>query len=321
MIFSSRKQAKRVLLIHIGSHKTGTSSLQCALLYAHQNGLLGDRAYAHVPNGTNINRFVKISGSDRSFRSKIDYRAFKQAFPNDGDYIASTENLFWVYSKWQLRKLAWVLRRQFDEIKIVVYLRRQDSLALSHRKQTIMRKGTLDFYSAEVSALPSYRKSLDSYFCYDQKLKIWADIFGAKNITVRKFERDSLFKGDTVADFFHLLGLEEPNWGEDVNKALSRKQLLIGLYLRSKGVQESIIKRTLEKVNDTDKLVPSRAAAQSFLDQFQESNRRLAAWLGDTSNPHYFNTDLSRYPEVGNDDVSEAEIEQWLSALSPAETP
>lgn len=304
----------RKLWLHIGSHKTGTTSLQKALKSSHDKGQLGKVAYVASPGKISINQLVRISGSGRKFKAEIDYRSFKRIFPKEGSCIASTENLFWVFRQRQINKLARILRRQFDEIHIIAYLRRQDSLALSHRKQTVMRAGTAGFYGAEISALPTYKPVLDSYFCFDRKLQLWINAFGRTNLTVRKFEKEALYKNDTVSDFFKLLDLPTPDWAETSNPALSRKKLLTGLYLRSQNVKEGQIKKILRAMEPDEKLTPSRAEAEAFLDHFNDSNRRLAEMLGDKTAPFYFDMDLSRYPEMGNDNVSEAEIEQWIAA-------
>ncbi|SPF78698.1 hypothetical protein ALP8811_02628 [Aliiroseovarius pelagivivens] len=311
----------RQLWLHIGSHKTGTSSLQRALLYAQTHNLLGDLTYAHCPKSSSINQLIRVKGAGKALKTTVDFRGLKAAFPDKGSYIASSEMFFWIHNPRQVRKLARVLKRQFDKIHIVAYLRRQDSLAISHRKQAVMRNAAEGFYGLQVSALPTYQQHFDRYFQYDQKLKIWADAFGNDNLHIRKFEKSALFNQDTVDDFFHLLGLATPEWGEHANPPLSRKQLLVGLYQRSKGVERPKVARLIKKIEDPDKLIPSRAQAEVFLSHFKDSNRRLAEILGDKEAPFYFDMDLSRYPEVGNDTVTDAEIEQWITAHSDPQTP
>ncbi|WP_282182272.1 hypothetical protein [Aliiroseovarius marinus] len=304
----------RQLWLHIGSHKTGTSSLQRALRFAQTHQLLGDLTYARSPKSKNINNLIRVKGEGRTLRTRVNFRGLKAVFPTTGNCIASSEMFFWIHNPRQVRKLARVLKRQFDEIHIVVYLRRQDSLAISHRKQAVMRSAAEGFYGLQLSALPTYQEHFDHYFNYDQKLRIWADAFGPDSLHVRKFEKSALFKNDTVDDFFHLLGLTAPDWGEHANPPMSRKQLLVGLYQRSKGIERQEVIALIKQIEDSEKLTPSRAQALAFLDHFNDSNRRLAEMLGDKTAPQYFDMDLSRYPEVGNDNVSDAEIEQWIAA-------
>lgn len=311
----------RQLWLHIGSHKTGTSSLQQALRFAQNHNLLGELTYAYCPKSSSINRLIKVSGAGSKLGTKIDFRGLKTALDGDGSYVASSEMFFWIHNPRQVRKLARILKRRFDKVHIIAYLRRQDSLAVSHRKQAIMRNAAEGFYGLQVSALPTYQPHFDHYFHYDRKLKIWADAFGEDSLIVRKFEKSSLFNQDTVDDFFHLLGLATPDWGEHANPPMSRKQLLVGLYQRSSGIDRPKVAALLKKIEDTDKLTPSRTQAEAFLSHFQDSNQRLAKMLGDDEAPFFFDTDLSRYPEVGNDSVSEAEIEQWIAAYSAPQTP
>ncbi|WP_424941098.1 hypothetical protein [Aliiroseovarius sp. S253] len=301
-------------ILHIGSHKTGTSSLQTVLQAAHDHGQLSNWSYLTPPPKKHFRQnLVQIKGPKQNFKTEINYRRFKRMIAHDGDCIVSIENFFWIDNQQQIEKLAKIIRRRFDDIRIVAYLRRQDSLALSHRKQAVMRFPTSKFYGTEITALPRYKPALDNYFCYDRKLQLWINAFGADSLIVRKFERDALFKGDTIADFFRLLDLPDPDQSAAVNSAWPRKKLLTGLYLRSKEEDGRSIRKILRRIEDTEKLTPSRADAEAFLNHFQESNQRLAEMLGDNDAPYYFDTDLSRYPDVGNDNVTEAEIEQWIA--------
>lgn len=309
------------LVLHIGSHKTGTSSLQTVLQAAHDQGQLGNWSLLKPPAKTHVQQnLVQVKGYKQNFKTEINFQRFKSMLAHKGDGIVSIENFFWIDNQPQVDKLAKFIRQRFDEVQIIAYLRRQDSLALSHRKQAVMRAATSKFYGTEITALPLYRETLDHYFCYDRKLQLWINAFGAENLIVRKFERESLYKGDTIADFFRLLDLPETDLSAAVNSAWPRKKLLTGLYLRSKGEDGKSIRKILRRIEDTEKLTPSRADAEAFLGHFQDSNRRLAKMIGNDDAPFFFNTDLSRYPESGNADATEAEIKQWIAEASAPQT-
>jgi len=231
--------------------------------------------------------------------------------------------LFWCYDLAQIQALAAQLYRQFDEIKIVVYLRRQDALALSHRKQVIMGVAAFQFYGCQIAALPDYAPHLHRYFDYEAKLSLWSDAFGKEALVVRRFERPSLQGGDTVNDFFDLIGAPFEKRVADVNQALTRSAVLAGLWLRKKGYPRRSFEPLLYAIEDVP-LRPARADACLFYSHFRASNMRLAARYDPLGPSAFFTENFEAYPEVGNDklidltinlDELEAHVQRKLATL------
>lgn len=316
----------RRLWLHIGSHKTGTSTLQRNLRLAKNHGLLGSYDYIHVKGKFQANPIIEISGqgADMVPRIKSDLLDRLIGAVGDGDAVLSTEMLFWCYDPIQIKTLAEQLYRQFDDIKIVAYLRRQDALALSHRKQVVMGVAALQFYGCQIAALPDYAPHLHRYFDYEAKLALWSDAFGEDALMVRRFERPSLKGGDTVNDFFDLIGVPFEKRVADVNQALSRSAVLAGLWLRQKGYPRRSFEPLLYTIKDVP-LRPARADAYLFYDHFRASNQRLAARYDPLGPPAFFTEDFETYPEVGNDefmdliidlDALEAQAQRRLATLS-----
>lgn len=315
----------RRLWLHIGSHKTGTSTLQRNLRQAKNRGLLGEYDYIHVKGQFQANPIIEISGHGADMAPKIRSDLLGRLIDaaGDGDAVLSTEMLFWCYDPAQIQSLAAQLYSQFDEIKIVVYLRRQDALALSHRKQVIMGVAALKFYGCQIGALPDYAPHLHRYFDYETKLSLWSDAFGHDALVVRRFEPMSLQGGDTVNDFFGLIGVPFEKHVADVNQALSRSAVLAGLWLRQKGYPRRSFEPLLYAIKDVP-LRPARADAYSFYDHFRSSNMRLAARYDPLGPSAFFNENFETYPEVGNDklidltinlDALEAQAQRKLATL------
>lgn len=301
----------RRLILHIGSHKTGTSSLQMALIKAAKAGMLPGWRY---PSGQNRNPPVSFEGDRKAFSLSLRRKRLDKMTQGDDDVILSSEGFFWLYRQPQIERLATMMRERFDDIRVVAYLRRQDTLALSHRKQVVLGRPAMHFYGIDVAAMPTYRPYFARYFDYAAKLAMWEAAFGAGALTVRRFQKADLHQGDTVADFFHHMGLGTPPAVEDRNTAWTQGQIMAGLWLRDQGGPlPDKLEPLLAKTANGTTLLPARAEAEAFLAHFEASNRHLAERYDPAGPAGYFDTDMSKYPETGNDALADLDID--LEAL------
>lgn len=100
----------------------------------------------------------------------------------------------------EVERLHALLHPFFDEIKIAVYLRRQDQVALS-------------LYATQIKSGATHRSLIpvtsadDPFYNYDRSLRLWADVFGESNIVPRIFDRAALVGGSVVPDFCAAWGL------------------------------------------------------------------------------------------------------------------
>ena len=311
----------RRALLHIGSHKTGTTSLQSNLLRSEREGLLGRWRYLHAQQRVDFNTFVGVKGMGKDTYPVLKWPFFdrRMAFAADEgmqDVIISTEMLFWLDTADQIASVYNRLQEHFDEIHVVAYLRRQDTLALSHRKQVVMGRAAYQFYGAQLQSLPVYRPHMMRYFDYATKLSLWEEIFGAQNVTVRRFQRHDLIGGDTVADFWNLLGEPLKVQLERKNVAWTRTQLKAGLWLRQRGYPREAFVPLVRKLEDPVALMPARADAWAFLDHFRDSNHRLAQRYDPDGPETYFDMDFSRYPEMDNwGEGPEVDLERLEAAV------
>ena len=92
-----------------------------------------------------------------------------------------------------------MLRRWFDPIRVVVYLRRQDKHAASAYTQNL-RVGSL----APPAALPAGGPEKLIQYDYGGLLDRWARAFGDAAMVTRIFERADLTGGDAVRDFLNI---------------------------------------------------------------------------------------------------------------------
>lgn len=189
------------LYIHVGLHKTGTTGIQ-ALLTVNtkqlaERGVLypatgriantveytADPAYAHhnIPlvtmSGDNslLHKLIKEIKDSDSHTAVISSEVFMQQFKNDLSNIT---------------RLA--ILRDYFEVKIVFYLRRQDSLYESVTNQQI-KDGHV--------APPLNTVKLPPYYNYLTWMNIWEKEFGEGNIIARVYEKGRLEGGSLYADF------------------------------------------------------------------------------------------------------------------------
>ena len=271
-----------MLVLHIGTHKTGTSSLQAFL--KSNFDLLQQRGVRYVEAGRperlahhmlawsiRGRRNVKLSIWD-------DVRTEIAAHP-DATNVLSTEG-FWFEEPAGVKKAL-----AYDgPIKIVAYLRRQDQFLQSLHKQSVSsgRKVDFDTWLADVPHRGDYLTVLDK----------WAEVFGKDAIVVRPYERDGKTI-DAVEDFLGLVGVDLKTLQGAVRQhshnPSPRRELYhflrafnqLNLKIDYEKFFFSVIRRKKAYVRSIDLL--SYEQRRALLDRYAESNRMVAEryWHGD----------------------------------------
>jgi len=302
------------LFIHIGSHKTGTTSIQKACSH-----LLNYNFYKYLnirPGGT---RVVEDNGKLENFMAQIRLDAADQVFrpSKKKTYITSDESFFWISEPDTVHTLAKMLRERFSKITIICYLRRQDLLAISHRKQVAEGMPAARFYGVQVTPLPKYQPHFQSYFDYANKLStVWASAFGKENIQVISYDSVTKKGGDVVNDFSNRVGVLF-NALEPIRANISIKgnKTLVGLKLTKMGVPRARAEKILEALPSVGEFLPSRVQAKEFLAHFDEPNHQLASnWKWEGA-PFVFDNNFDMYPDVYGTCWSDRNIEQVVQAV------
>lgn len=272
-------------------------------------------------------QLVHVWGAGDGFSASVNWAALDAAMPPKGETLFSSEMFFWLYDPAEIQRLGQYFHDRFDEISVIVYLRRQDKLALSHRKQVIYGAVAKDFYGLEVSALPHPKPHFDRYFDYHAKLALWAEAFGRQTLVVRRFEPDALVGGDVLADFAQIIGVPELRVPVRENVGLTRNQALVGLTLQADGYRNDVIydimeggamvssipdtgdplpdplRERLHGVLEGGRFEPARAEAESFVSRYVDSNRRLAETYGDGTHAGYFDPSFEMYRPRSTDRI------------------
>ncbi len=188
--------APRVIL-HIGSQKTGTTSIQGFLKT--QTEALSEAGFHFVKAGrTNIahNSIIQLirKGKGEAVAEEI----LSEIVENSGKTCIISSEMFFRkdMAEYFAKIFPAALRLQ---TRVVVYIRRQDKYAESMYKQRVKNgryQGSPEEYAQTVVNLH-----------YGQTLSHFATAFGIRNLIVRPFERSLFPGGDVLQDFCRSTGI------------------------------------------------------------------------------------------------------------------
>jgi hypothetical protein len=212
---------------------------------------------------------------ERDLENELRARAFRYAIMS-GEHCSSRltteEEVSWLHQ---------FLKTFFDDIRIVVYLRRQDEFLLST-------------YSTDVKGGAVHRLRIPEGEIVERRynhwnlLSRWANVFGRDNVICRKYQKGSLRRGDIVDDFRDIIGLDD-SWSyvhpKRLNESLDAASLEF-LRLMNKHIprltENGLNKRrgnivsVLAEISKGPLLTLPAIALQEFMGHFADSNRRVA---------------------------------------------
>ncbi len=208
------------IYFHIGTPKTGTTSLQQFL--AANRDRLARQGY-HFPTFLGHENHTKLAAyaieSDRVVPVKIDLKLtnpikinsfreqlrkeFKREIPAEGDYILSNEHCSGhLFDRQELTRLKDLLTSSGQEVRLILYCR-EPVAAFASRYSTLLKIG-------HVNPMRVPRPiQLERWYDYLAIANRWTEVFGRNSLTVRLFSRDAMKGGDIRRDFCDVLGLEE----------------------------------------------------------------------------------------------------------------
>ena len=317
----------RSLILHIGTMKTGSTTIQALL--AHNRAAMRERGICYARTGKLTNHLLLAfafcskaglpqganaplwGGRDPEVAMEETCSRFRSEMaelpPEISRVIVSSEMLSqYVVDREDVARLRELVAPFFDDIEILVYLRRQDCHVASNYSQSL-RRGILDRPS--LVAWKERKEGLT--YDYEQLLQPWAEVFGEAAIKPRVFERDTDKSWDVVADFIAATGtgpLPPPSrkvrQNPSMNAAGQRALREIGWILKGEDKGQLFARTKLWRrlVGEVTGALPGRgwqptqAEARDFVARYEASNERVRQrWFPDR--PRLFSDDYAHLPE------------------------
>lgn len=208
---------KRIIL-HIGTEKTGTSTIQ---RFFHRNSekLLADGIlYPKTPYGPDAPSHIalpvyardesRVAGdmhgkfgikdmyAEGMFRDELKAKFYEEFGTNEfHTMVLSSEHLSSRLSEASELERLKDLLEPMGQVEVLLYLRPQEELVASSYSTTIRLGSTLTFSKFIEKSI--YEK----YYDYQSLCDLWAGGFGKENMQVRIFSKTTFAEGDLLSDF------------------------------------------------------------------------------------------------------------------------
>lgn len=326
-------------VLHIGGEKTGTTTIQH--FCTRNRAALAEAGFYYpvslgAPNHVRLTAYALDDEKrddlrlDLGIRNEQDLAAFRDRLrseltdelrqaPAISTLLMSNEHIqSRLMTLGELERLRAFVRKYADDIKIIIYLRRQDRLAVSYYS-TLLKAG--DFGARKIFPEINSSINLPIYYDYCRTIDLFEDVFGVENIIVRVFEQSRFKNNDLIADFRDACEIPERLDLADVprrNESLSE----VGLRFFDRYNQQTprFIDGRPNPRRD-DGLIPimtrryggrgpkaSKADAEAFYAHFADGNRILAHRYFPDSGGVLFNSDFHGYAEGPPTQPSEDEL-------------
>ena len=249
------------------------------------------------------------------------------------DHVILTDESIWHALSYSKKSLLQELKKEADEqkyqIKVIVYLRRQDGLLISRWNQEVKQ----NFNSVAVMTCEEYlaasEKKEKKIYQYAQKLDEIAAVIGKNNLIVRRFSPKSWKDGSIIHDFMHEIGLdvtekfqeleESENLRLDKNTTEIKRILNKSEFLTEKEI--SYFRRFLKEISkdyikeeNTEML--AKEELQQFLELYAKENERVAEeYIGDGQ--PLFSNEVKDLPKWNpQNEKMQEEIIQFFAAVT-----
>jgi hypothetical protein len=335
------------LVLHIGSGKTGTSSIQ---YFLRQNrvrlaelGLLypqspGRRRHTHLSLSVYPDHALDDNpswdperwSSPEEFRRAFRRRLFREINQSGLSRVLLSDEGLYGSPNQALRRLRRFTDRIAGSLRLVVYLRRQDDHLVSRYQQVVKIGETRRLADRAPHENTSWagRQGSRTYDYYD-RLRTWQNLLEPDDFVVRHFERESFVEGSLYQDFFDAVGLDaradELDRVETVNESLDAESvefLRILNIFRLEHADAAVLPRRnrplvvrLAAACTGPTLTMPDAFLDEFMAQWEEPNRRLAReMLGDESG-ELFRTARKTHNTTSEQYLDPARLDHFLTLL------
>lgn len=274
-----------ILYLHIGYNKTATTSIQ---EFCKENAAkLNEQGYLYPTCGQTsrgAHHFLAshfMQEPPISWTTKVNWDNYFNEFLRSIDsaqrVILSSEMLSW-FSKCNVARLQQLIA-SFDKVRILMYVRRQDSYAVSFYNSRI-RNGS------KVPSFPEFCMEESDKLDFYSNLLQWEKFIGRNNLTVRPFVEKIWKDGNVIDDFFNVidsnLSLREFVRLKQVNPSLPLLAVEILRQTNSLDISQrpQFVNLIRELTSNTE--MPSlggfltKAIQKQLLESFEKGNRLMA---------------------------------------------
>lgn len=311
----------RTLYLHIGSHKTGSTTIQAALdrlkdprifKTNHNPERGGNRTGGYGNTWISRKPETALTGAKISPLLPV---AIASHNPK-GDVIFSAEDLFWVFEPEEIQSLADVLRSVFDRVVVLVYLRRQDRAMISFYQEGLKWHQTRfsQFTGHGAKSLPDYQPHYDRYFDYNAHVGLWMDAFGKESVRAFCFGLIRQNEG-LLQHFASQTHVTFKDYDMAKRVSHSRERQFINLRLVKFGQAVDLPRGPDWAMGTGEPMRPPRARALAFYQHFRESNVALNQKLHISSYEAIFDDEFDEYTEDGNETLDETAAEEIIDYM------
>lgn len=207
-------------MLHIGTGKTGTSSIQHFLRINRPRLLRRGILYPHAPGKarhTQLGFFVKTEaelarivewtradhGDLAAFRADFERRLTTEISEAAPRRVIMSDEALYSLSDDSIRRLRALAERIADRVRVIVYLRRQDDHLVSRYQQAVKTGAveTLEEF-ARLDHVPTYD--------YAARLASWQEVMEPDRLVVRRFEPSRFGEGGLYQDFLDAAEIKAP---------------------------------------------------------------------------------------------------------------
>lgn len=291
--------------LHIGTHKTGTSSIQNTMTKL-KKALRGENII-YIPFSPEMGTFVVSENVDTSFieKSKKFLDSYTSSYQGSKDirYVMSHEGFSGDPRKGYCNAAinAEILSKILEpyDVEVIIYLRQQDSFLESMYTQSIHEGDSLSF-DEFMAVCNQYTYNwyglIDSY----------ANYFGKDHITVRRYDKVYLKNGDVTDDFAELIGskvMQSLKKKENINRGYSRDALELARICnkaftdKEKKKLRYLLQVTNSKSRHEKYSYFNNDARVELLNTYADSNTRVAKEYLEDKEEKLFNYDLENLKE------------------------
>ncbi|WP_244113502.1 FkbM family methyltransferase [Burkholderia cepacia] len=281
------------LILHIGTEKTGSSSLQLTLAhqrdslaaqgvwysrvlgeYAHRKLSLYGRDSQHVMTDNRLATFgvqnpQQYEALCASIESDLQSDVGAAFSRNCRHFIVSCEYFSSLYRNTdETDRLAGMLYRHFDEIEVICFIRPQLDVLIS-------RISTLACDGIEINESMIHDLAEDEqYFNFNLLLDRWASSFGRSSIKPIPYKRNR----DTLAYLSNEIGIRIESIGlERINQSIDIESIALLNATRLSGGTLASVATYLKDFGATNKLSLSRPGRERLQLKFEASNLALCS--------------------------------------------